>query len=57
MIYLGGQTKGESVEIVIMQQHCGGQNLIVFKDLVKPNGSIILLLSYLLEFCFRKISI
>ncbi len=52
MIYLGGQTKGEAVEIVIMQQHCGGQNLIVFKDLVKPNGWIILLLTFFSRILF-----
>jgi hypothetical protein len=28
---------GKSVEI--MQQHCGGENLIVYKGLVKPNGN------------------
>jgi hypothetical protein len=42
MIYLGGQTNldfnSNRVEILIMQQHCGGENLIVFKDFVKPNG-------------------
>jgi hypothetical protein len=42
MVYLGGQPNldlnGNRVEIVIMQQHCGGQNLIVFKDFVKLNG-------------------
>ncbi len=25
-------------EIVILQQHCGGENLIVFKGYCKPNG-------------------
>ncbi|CAF1571184.1 unnamed protein product, partial [Rotaria sordida] len=24
-------------EIIVMQQHCGGENLIVFKGLLKPN--------------------
>ncbi len=27
-------------EIIVMQQHCGGENLIVFKGFVKPNGKL-----------------
>lgn len=27
-------------EIVIMQQHCGGENLLVFRSFLKPNGSL-----------------
>jgi hypothetical protein len=47
MVYLGGQknldydqsfSQSNGNEIMIMQQHCGGENLIVFKNLVKPNG-------------------
>ncbi len=37
-------------EIVVMQQHCGGENLIVFRGLVRPNGKFkfkfILLFNY-----------
>ena len=43
LIYLGGPTNvdfnSKSVEIVVMQQHCGGENLLVFKNHLKPNGS------------------
>jgi hypothetical protein len=43
MIYLGGQTnldyKQSRFEIMIMQQHCGGQNIILFKNFLKINGS------------------
>jgi hypothetical protein len=53
MTYYGPQTnvdydkswfQHEGDEIVVMQQHCGGENLTVFKGYVKPNGkkSIIL---------------
>lgn len=27
-------------EVIVMQQHCGGENLIVFKGLLKPNGNL-----------------
>ncbi|CAF4582829.1 unnamed protein product [Rotaria sp. Silwood1] len=46
MIYYGPQTmidykkkwfQPNGDEIMIMQQHCGGENLIVFKGFVKPN--------------------
>jgi hypothetical protein len=30
------QQKGD--EIIVMQQHCGGENLTVFKGYVKPHG-------------------
>jgi hypothetical protein len=47
MIYYGPKTnmdydncwfrpKGD--EIDILQQHCGGENLVVFKGYCKPNG-------------------
>jgi len=43
MIYLGGKTnldyKQSRFEIMIMQQHCGGQNIILFKNFLKTNGS------------------
>jgi hypothetical protein len=26
-------------EILIMQQHCGGENLLVFKGSLKPDGN------------------
>ena len=29
----------EDDEIVIMQQHCGGENITVFKGLLKPDGN------------------
>ncbi len=47
MIYYGPQINIEHKstwyqpngdEIVVMQQHCGGENLIVFKGFVKPDG-------------------
>ena len=28
----------EDDEILIMQQHCGGENIAVFKGLLKPDG-------------------
>ncbi|CAF1013687.1 unnamed protein product [Adineta steineri] len=46
MIYLGSQTNFNTnqsefnlngYEIIVMQQHCGGENLIVFKNNLKPN--------------------
>ena len=27
-------------EIVVMQQHCGGENLVVFKGFLQPNGNL-----------------
>jgi hypothetical protein len=43
MTYLGPQTnldtfQSNGYEIVVMQQHCGGQNLIVYKNSVQQNG-------------------
>jgi hypothetical protein len=42
MIYLGGQTNVDynqsRFEIVIMQQHCGGENIIVYKENLKAGG-------------------
>jgi hypothetical protein len=47
MIYYGSQSTIDyenhwahpnGDEIVIMQQHCGGENLVVFKGFVKPDG-------------------
>jgi hypothetical protein len=47
MIYLGAQTMIDSnqssietknYEIIIRQQHCGGENVIVFQNQIKPNG-------------------
>lgn len=48
MIYFGPNTKldyDHSIfepvdEIIVMQQHCGGENLIVYKDTLKPGGSV-----------------
>ncbi|CAM4835623.1 unnamed protein product [Rotaria magnacalcarata] len=46
MLYYGPQTATDSRtnwcqphgdEILVMQQHCGGENLVVFKGFVKPN--------------------
>jgi hypothetical protein len=46
MIYYGPQTiinydrnffDPEGDEIILMQQHCGGENLIVYKNALKPN--------------------
>jgi hypothetical protein len=28
-------------EIIVMQQHCGGENVIVYKENLKPGGIII----------------
>ncbi len=48
MIYYGPQTiidyernwfEPEGDEIVVMQQHCGGENVIVYKGALKPNGN------------------
>lgn len=47
MIYYGPQTlmdynrswfESDGDDIVVMQQHCGGENLIVHKGPLKPNG-------------------
>lgn len=38
MIYLGGQSNVDPVEIMVMQQHCGGENLLVFKNVLRSNG-------------------
>lgn len=48
MVYYGPHTKVDydhSVfeqidEVIVMQQHCGGENLIVYKDKIKPGGLI-----------------
>jgi hypothetical protein len=40
-------------EIVVMQQFCGGKNLMVFKGLVKPSGKSKSLLFYL---AFKSLS-
>ena len=46
MIYYGPQTnidynkdwfRPNGDQIIVMQQHCGGENLMVFKGFVKPN--------------------
>jgi hypothetical protein len=29
----------EGDEIIVMQQHCGGENLVVYKGALKPNGN------------------
>jgi hypothetical protein len=44
MSFLGPQTsidafKSNSYEIIVMQQHCGGENLIIFKNTLQSNGS------------------
>lgn len=50
MIYYGPQTiidyernwfASEGDEIILMQQHCGGENLIVYKGALKPNGNFL----------------
>lgn len=46
MVYYGPHTKvdydhlvfDEVDEIIVMQQHCGGENLIVYKNYLKPGG-------------------
>lgn len=47
MIYYGPQTtmeytrswfESEGDEIVVMQQHCGGENIMVYKGPLKVNG-------------------
>jgi hypothetical protein len=49
MIYYGPQTnisyddsffQPQGDEISVLQQHCGGENLVVFKGHLKPNGKI-----------------
>ena len=35
-------------EIVVMQQHCGGENLTVFKGYVKPYSKRLIFLSHIL---------
>lgn len=42
MIYFGIQANNDPVEIVVMQQHCGGENLLVFKNYLRPNGLTII---------------
>lgn len=50
MIYLGPQKnrdydqssyQSNKYEIIIMQQHCGGENLILYKNHLKPNGLLL----------------
>ena len=43
-------------EIVVSQQHCGGENLVVFKDLLLPNRncSFTCILSIMLMLCLEK---
>jgi hypothetical protein len=56
MVYHGPHTKidydhtlFEPVdEIIVMQQHCGGENLIVYKDKLKAGGFISLIICSLL---------
>lgn len=54
MIYLGPQTNVDynqssyqhnGHEVIVMQQHCGGQNIILYKNNLRPNG---------LSFLFKK---
>jgi hypothetical protein len=49
MIYYGPQIpieyerswfEPEGDEIIVMQQHCGGENLIVHKGALKPNSNL-----------------
>jgi hypothetical protein len=49
MIYFGPKLQVEydrewfepdGIEIMVMQQHCGGENLVVFKGLVQPNSKL-----------------
>ena len=48
MIYYGSQInipykrslfQPEGDEIIVMQQHCGGENIIVYKGALKPNSN------------------
>ncbi len=41
-------------EIVVMQQHCGGENLVVFKGLVNPNGKSIFFIYLILNIIIQK---
>jgi hypothetical protein len=66
MIYYGPQTtieyerslfEPEGDEIMVMQQHCGGENVIVYKGALKPNGNFKNLFIYFLNkffFFFKK---
>jgi len=46
MVYYGPHTKvdydhlvfAEVDEITVMQQHCGGENLVVYKNYLQPGG-------------------
>jgi len=58
MIYYGPQTtieyerslfEPEGDEIMVMQQHCGGENVIVYKGALKPNGNCKNLFIYFLN--------
>lgn len=48
MVYYGPHTKvdydhlvfEETTEVIVMQQHCGGENLVVYKNFLKPGGFI-----------------
>ena len=48
MVYYGPHTKvdydhlvfEEVDEIIVMQQHCGGENRVVFKDMLKAGGKL-----------------
>ncbi len=38
--YDRGYFEAEGDEILLMQQHCGGENFLAFKGFLKPNGKI-----------------
>ena len=48
MVYYGPHTKvdydrmvfSDVDEVMVMQQHCGGENLIVYKGYLKPGGKL-----------------
>jgi hypothetical protein len=62
MVYYGPHTKvdydhlvfAEVDEITVMQQHCGGENLVVYKNYLQPGGLILLILfiSFIFEYFF-----
>lgn len=54
MVYYGPKLKVDfdhlvfepTDEVIVMQQHCGGENVIVYKENLKPGGFYLTLLFF-----------
>ena len=62
MVYLGPHMKvdfdrlvfDDLDEIIVMQQHCGGENRTVFKSFLKAGGSKRMMKDFIRMFCFNS---